>query len=368
MNSIQNIVKKLRENKILNERKDYSEYSRDELIKLSQEGDQLAISTLITSHKDFLGRMSNKYILNSGDKDDIEQLATIAFWDAIQSYNPETSGDFEAYAGMIIKRKLTDELRKDSAEKRKLNNLANSLEDTLADDGEGGESTVGDTIASPDLSPEEQFLGKEGAKELMRFMRDKFSERERDVVLRHIRGDKISQIAEETGMSYKSVENTLMRIKNKLNDYLRARESKKIRESKSITFSDEEKQILESVITKVNAQESVRESTISQIKSAYENYTEVQIEDELDSIEYDIKNVEREMRDTPYHKRDDLSDELEDLRVKISALDDFIPDSLRDKYDIVYTLLRSAEDTEYEGDEPRETPEMAAGWRQSDYI
>lgn len=370
MDSINNIVRRLRESRILNEYKDYSKYSREELISLAQDGDQLAITTLMDTHKDFLGKMSHKYILNSGDEDDIEQLAMIAFWDAIQSYNPDTSGDFEAYAGMIIKRKLTDELRKDSAEKRQLNNLATSLEDTLASDDEGGESSVGDTIASSDLSPEEQFLGKEGAKELMRFMRDKFSERERDVVMRHIKGDKIPQIAEETGMSYKSVENTLMRIKNKLNDYLRkpANESKTFRREQDIKFSDEEKQILESVITKVNAQESIRESKIASLRTSYDNYTEEQLDKELGSIEEEIEDIADDMKDTHYDDRDDLLSKLDDLRSKLYAMEEYLTDEQYNKSEDLIDEIAKAEDIEYDGPVHEKDPYAERGLRKSDFF
>ena len=367
MSSVNDIVKKLRENRILNERRDYSDKSRDELIQLAKDGDQLAIETLIKSHRDFIKKMSSKYFLDSGDKDDVEQIATIAFWDAIQAYDPKKNGDFEAFAGMIIKRKLTDAIRKDDTEKAKLNNLANSIDDTVSDDGEGGDLTIGDTLASKDASPEEQYLGKAGARELMEFMRDKFSQAERDVIMRYIRGYKVSEIAEETGMKYKRVENAVMRVKNKLTDYLRTRESKKIRESNSVEFSDEEKQILESVITKVNEHEHLRESVVAKLKESYENYTESQLDDELDNIEYDIDNIKSEMEDTYYDDRDDLLDKLDDLRSKLSAMEEYLTDEQYEKSEDLRTEIGNAEGTEYTGSKVHRDPYAERGISRSDF-
>lgn len=258
MSSINCIVKRLRENRILRERAEYDDMTLNKVISLCQEGDQLAIEYLLHEYEPLLKSLSSKYIMDTQDADDIRQITSIGFWEAIMSWDPDRNEEkgFSSHVKRIVTRKLTDALRKDSTEKAKLNTLANSIEDTVSDDGEGGELTIGDTLASQDASPEEQYLGKAGAKELMDFMRDKFSQAERDVIMRYIRGYKVSEIAEETGMKYKSVENALMRVKNKLADYLRTRESKKIRESKSVEFSDEEKQILESVITKINEQES----------------------------------------------------------------------------------------------------------------
>ena len=368
MNSIVNIIKKLRENRILQERADYESYELNDLIRLAQDGDQLATDTLIKNHKDFIKRMSSKYVLDTGDKDDVEQLATIGFWEAINSYNPDRNGDFEAYAGMIIKRKMIGALRKDSTEKAKLNTLANSIDDTISSDGEGGEITIGDTIASKEASPEEQYLGKSGARELMEFMRDKFSQAERDVVMRYIRGYKVSEIAEETGMKYKSVENALMRVKNKLADYLRARESKKIKESQSI-FSEEEKRILESVITKVNEQEHLREHTIKKLKESYENYTSSQIDNELDKIEEAIEDIIEEMRYLYYDERDDQLDELDDLRSKLYAIQDYANDEQYDRSEELLTaVMKAEEDTDYEGPEVHRDPYKERGLKQSDFI
>lgn len=365
MSSINDIVKKLRENRILNERKDYSNKSRDELIELAQGGDQLAVETLITSHKDFIRKMSSKYFLDTGDRDDVEQIATIAFWDAIMKW--DMTGNFEAYAGMMIKRKLTDALRSDNTEKTKMNTLANSIDATIATDSEGGETTIGDTLPSKDASPEEQYLGAAGAKELMNFMRDKFSQAERDVIMRYIRGYKVSEIAEETGMKYKSVENALMRVKNKLTDYLRTRESKKIREN--IEFSDEEKQILESVITKVNKQEALRESIISNVKKSYENYTESQLNIELDNIEDEIEEVKSELKETPYEEdyHEDLIDRLYNLRIKLLAMDDYLTDQQAERAEDLLTEVGKAEETDYEGPISSRDPYEEVGHRRSDF-
>lgn len=253
MDSSRNIVRKLRENRLLAERKDYSKYSREELVQLAQEGDQLAIETLVKSHKDFIKKMSNKYFFDGGDREDVEQLATIAFWEAIQSW--DMTGDFEAYAGMIIKRRMTDELRKEEAGKRQIHNQAQSLDATVSDD-EGSETSMGDRMAAKGLSPEEEVLGTEGANELTKFMREKLSDKELEVIDLKTKGYTNSEIMEETGLSYKQVENAIKRVKDKLAEYMRKsyKESKKIRESKEVDFTDEEKRVLESVIPKIRAE------------------------------------------------------------------------------------------------------------------
>lgn len=266
MNSINEIANRLLRRRLTEAKEKiiYSELDHDDLITMAKQEDNKAFEELLRQYDPIISKQMRKYFLETGhgDSDDIRQMATIAFWNAVESYNPSIhKHGFGAYAKMIIDRKLTDELRKDSAEKRQIYNVTNSTEDVLGDDGEGGKFTLGDTLADDDqLSPEEYYLGVDGAKELMDFMMNNFSEKERNVVMRRINGDSISDIMEETGMKYKAVENTLKRIKDKLAEYLRNRESKKIRESAGVEFSDEEKKILTSILYKVDEQKKIQEN------------------------------------------------------------------------------------------------------------
>ena len=84
MDSSRDIVRKLRENRILNERANYDKMEQDELIKLAKEGDQLAFSTLINQNQEFFYKMTKKYVPEGTfDRDDILQIAEIAYWEAI---------------------------------------------------------------------------------------------------------------------------------------------------------------------------------------------------------------------------------------------------------------------------------------------
>ena len=256
MDSINNIVKKLREGRLSEEREDYSSYATKELISLAQEGDSFALEVLVNNYEDFIRKVSSKYFFGKDyDKEDVEQIATIAFWDAVMKW--DKSGDFEAFAGMVMKRKLVDELNKVSAEKRYLNQSAQSFDTPLA--GEDDDMTIGDTLASKSGSAEDEYMGIEGYKALKSFMENTLSDNERKVIRMYIQGYKVSQIAEEIGMKYKSAENAIQRVKGKVADYLRARESKKIKEDINVVeFTEEEKKILSNILDKIEESKSAR--------------------------------------------------------------------------------------------------------------
>jgi len=369
MNSINNIVKKLRENRILNEREDYSKYPRDKLISLAQDGDQLAVETLISTHEDFIKRMSSKYFLGSGDKEDVEQIATIAFWDAINTYDPKISGDFEAYAGRTIKRRMSDEIRKEATDKRQANNLATSLDEPVASDDEGGESTLGSTLSSQ-VSTEEEYLGKFGARDIMKFIENNLSDTEREVIKKYIQGYKIPEIVEEMDMKYKSVENAILRVKNKLAEHMRRShsESKKLKEDNSLEFTEEEKQVLSSIFGKIEEKISISESVRSELAATYEKYTEEQFDYELEDIEDDVEEILSELEDTDYDSRDDLIDSLGDLRVKLLTMEEFLSDEQYEVSEKILSNIRNAENVEFRGDTPDVDPYRDRGLRQSDFV
>lgn len=257
MSSINEITKYLFK-KRMNEARDYTEMDRDELIKLAQAGDQYAFDAIVDTHRDFLRKMTSKYFTTSNDRDrdDLIQMATIALWKAVESYDADSNGDFEAYAGMIIKRQLTDEIRKESAGKVAINTQAVSLDKDRYDPegdpnkGETGRVETGDVVASKFLTPEEEVLGEEGARELMQFMKDNFSAKERDVVMRYIDGMSIQEIADAMEIKYKSVENTLMRLRGKLNNYIKSsyKESEDLDESEGVHFTEKERLALKSIL------------------------------------------------------------------------------------------------------------------------
>ena len=259
LNSINSIIKRLRENRILNEREDYNAKSSEDLIKMAQGGDQLAVETLFNRYDDFLGKMTSKYFLNSGDADDVRQIANIAFWKAIMGYD---RGDFEAYAGMMIKRSLTDAIRSEETGKSLINTNADSMDAPMEDD-EGGESTLGDRMASRSRTPEEEYLHDEYVSELKKYVEDHFSDKEKEVFrLKFLKDMKNDDIAEVTGMTYKQVGNALVRIKDKMRDFKNSiKDSKKPRTDEDLEFTEEETKIMKSVMSQIFEDNSLEEST-----------------------------------------------------------------------------------------------------------
>jgi len=225
----------------------------DLILAFQENGDNQALEELMSRHQDLIKKMTKRYFLKSGDQDDLEQTALIGFWKAVSDFNGK--GDFEAFAGMYIKRQLVDAVRKDSSGKEELNQLAKSMDATVSDN-DGNEMTFGDTLKSKSLSPEEEFFSKEGVRELKNFMNEKLSSTEKEVIFMYIKGAKLPEIAEELNMKYKSVENTMMRVRGKIKNYLKGSTNESTSVPKDDYFTEEEKIVLESVLNELKEEEA----------------------------------------------------------------------------------------------------------------
>lgn len=370
MDRIVNIVRKIRESRILNERKDYSQYSIVELVTMAQEGDQLAVETIINDQQDMINMMANKYFLGKDyDIEDLRQIATIGVWEAIMSWNKK--GEFDPYVGMVLKRKFMAEMSTVNAEKRQSDQGSTSLDDPLGSDDEGGEDTLGARLSN-NVSAEEEFLGKEGAKEIIRFLEKSLSDSEREVIRKYIQGYKVSQIVEETGMKYKAVENAIMRVKNKLADYMRKSqtEAKEV-VNEDMEFSDEEKQVLSSVLGKIEEKKVIKESAeVMRLKESYENYTEEQLSAELEKIEEEIEELINDLEHTPGNSDDrgEILDMIDIMRHKLFAIEDFLNEEQSAIVDELQDKLRSAKHIyPVDSDAKKTDPYAERGIRRTDF-
>lgn len=328
-----NIVQKLRENRILNERTDYENKDTEELVKLSQDGDQLAFNTLIKTHDEFFYKMTKKYISEGiFEKDDILQIAEIAFWEAVQSWNG--SGDFEAYAGMVVKRRLVDEYRKQFTDKAVANRGTTSIDGAESGEDEDGpgemtKSEYDSYLSNAHRSAEDEYLDKNIEETLVKFFKEEMTEVERRMISMYLDGYKMSQIAEETGMKYKSCENAVRRAKEKLREYLSGmKESKMLREGNESIFSDEESKILKNVLSKIDG--DMKESKDPKSNVSVDEHFEVSPNDNsttAEKVAYVKKMIEKAKNEGDEHSAWDIVDFLYD-----SMLLDKIP--LDETFDI----------------------------------
>ncbi len=171
-----------------------------ELILKARGGDSHAFSKLARIYKPLLSSLSQKYssmCVECGEiVDDFTQEAQIALFDAVKTYDKDTSSfTFGAYAKACVRNRLISLVRKIKAGKRKR-----------------GELKI--PVSTP--SPDDVYMTKELGTKLMALAENSLSPYEKKVFALYIDGKRASEISKHVGKSEKSVNNAIFRIRAKL--------------------------------------------------------------------------------------------------------------------------------------------------------
>lgn len=177
----------------------------NELIVLSKLGDQNALTELMTKYKGLVKSVASHYFVAGADMEDIIQEGSLGLYKAIISFDPEKNDNFSAYASMIIKRQILNAVKSSNREKNQTLNNSLSI----------GEQE-GYDIPSHAPSPEETYESKQNVRNINDEMRDKLSAYEYSVYRLQLDGYKYDDIASILGVTPKSVDNAMSRIKSKI--------------------------------------------------------------------------------------------------------------------------------------------------------
>ncbi|MBR6509220.1 MAG: sigma-70 family RNA polymerase sigma factor [Clostridia bacterium] len=132
--------------------------------------------------------------------DDAVQEANLALYTAVKSYEPQKSA-FSTFATLCIKRALFSMLKQRNGQKNIPKELISSIEETEIVDIN---------------SPEKLFIEKESLKTLKNNIQVELSALEYKVLQLFLNGESYSDISKKLGISQKSVDNSLTRIRKKL--------------------------------------------------------------------------------------------------------------------------------------------------------
>lgn len=179
------------------------------------------IVKVVKQFSPYLSLLSKKYFVKDGTNDDLFEEGVIGLLQACKNYKGESLFDekFNAFAKVCIKRQILDAIKKSNTQKNKVLNDSISYTELSYDDS--GKSLL-DTISDPNIStdPLEVFIDKEKMEEKLKICDEELNDFEKQVLKFYLEGDKQSEIARMLGREIKQIDNTLQRIKSKLNKTL----------------------------------------------------------------------------------------------------------------------------------------------------
>ena len=132
---------------------------------------------------------------------------------AIRQYDASENVPFKAYAQLCISRRLYSAVKSAARLKHLPLNIGIPLDDILSD--EAKPQTAGFPESGRRIT-EEQVLAKESEKELHSAFSRYLSDFEQQVLKLYLSGLSYSEMAQETGISEKSIDNAVQRIRRKL--------------------------------------------------------------------------------------------------------------------------------------------------------
>ena len=200
--------------------KNYIELADEELVKLSHDGDELALEYLIERYKYFVRSKARSYFLVGADHEDIIQEGMIGLYKAARDYTEESS--FRSFAELCITRQMITAIKTATRQKHIPLNSYVSLNKPAFDDD--SERTVEDALLQDCASdPEELIINQENVSDIENKLNEMLSPLEKKVMVLYLEGKSYVEIGELLGRHSKSVDNALQRVKRKLEIYLKNR-------------------------------------------------------------------------------------------------------------------------------------------------
>ena len=196
----------------------YGKMSDEEIVRLANGGDLLALEHLIYKYKDLVKVKAKVYYIVGADRDDIIQEGMIGLYKAIRDFRDEKTSSFRNFADICITRQMITAIKTATRQKHLPLNGYVSLNKPIYSDGT---STMAETVTSDGATdPMELFIGKEELDATEEKINSMLSSLERQVLTYYVEGRSYEEIALDLNRRVKSIDNALQRIKRKVERYL----------------------------------------------------------------------------------------------------------------------------------------------------
>jgi len=190
---------------------DFTKLSDEELI---QDGSEQAVNTLLKRYKNMVRAKAHLYSFVGADLEDVIQEGMIGLAKAIANYKKDGKASFATFAQVCVRNRIKDTMKSYFAQKNFYLNDAVPLDESAGDSDEHPTGMAA-FYESPELTPEEKLIEIEDFEELKKRILEILTPLEKEVFEAFAEGYSYAEIAQKTGRSTKSVDNTIRRIKNK---------------------------------------------------------------------------------------------------------------------------------------------------------
>ncbi len=197
---------------------DFYQSTDEVLVKHAQSGMLIAEKCIFERYREtvkitaaaFTSNFATYCVLASLEFDDLFQEGLLGLLSAIYSFREEKKTTFRTFATKCITNSIRAVIKNSTSKKKT---------------PIGGLVSLNDIDVFTNISPEDNIISAEETAVLYNFLKTDLSGLEISVIRLHLSGASYKDIAEKLGISEKSVDNALQRIRGKLSRFLKKNRS-----------------------------------------------------------------------------------------------------------------------------------------------
>lgn len=198
-------------------RKPLGKATDNELVMLTQQGNQAAGDTLTTRYRGLIAQQVGRYFICGADQDDVLAEALIGFTRAIHDFKTDRGSSFKNFALKCSERSVISAIKTANRHKHSPLNESRSLtEPIVTTPGNTNALCLEDTIGG--ASTEAKVIDLDRYRALRNGIRDRLSQVEQTVIVGRLVGAEYLEMADAVGRpgDRKRVDNLIQRSQRKL--------------------------------------------------------------------------------------------------------------------------------------------------------
>lgn len=184
-----------------------AELSDGELVRLAREGDDAALTRLISRYAPLVRMRARSFCKNMLDEDDLYQEGMIALLSAVRGFREDKGGTFKTFATICVNNKLRNavisHMREKNAPMRGYVSLSDGAEEA-------------ELPAAPEEDPAQVVIAGEESDARRRKIETLLSPFERQVLQLYLSAFSYDKMAKRLDSTPKAVDNALQRMRRKL--------------------------------------------------------------------------------------------------------------------------------------------------------
>ena len=182
--------------------------SDEELAGLAAQGDDRAMAELIARMEPLARAKAARFPSLQIGEDDLLQEGMLGFLNAVRTFHPKGGSSFKSYAAVCIQNSILSAVRGQLTRKSTPNRHSVPYEDEVLQ-----------SLAGNQPNPLDEISAREREDKLREFIGENLSQKEKAVLEQRLAGKSQSAIAKALGISSKSADNALQRIRRKLKEF-----------------------------------------------------------------------------------------------------------------------------------------------------